>query len=284
MIGGFSIVIGIALLAVGFGMQSSIIHNRNNNYDFNESYEDVKSIEMKISYGNVIIEEGDSFQIEAYNMIEKSFSSTLKDGVWKIYDNSDLNSELADELVIFDIHIPFDSWFIWNEKKSPKIVITLPPDFTAENMKINMDAGSITADNLKTDEANIEIGTGYFNIKNLTLHNSSNISVGAGELVINNINAKDITMENGVGVIKADGIITGDSYVKNGVGSILLKINGKEENYKYDIDCNIGSVRIDGKEYTNMMTNEEAKNRFQLDCDAGYIELDYLSDRQISAE
>jgi hypothetical protein len=33
-----------------------------------------------------------------------------------------------------------------------------------------------------------------------------------------------------------------------------------------------------------MMTNEEAKNSFQLDCDAGYIELEYLPDRQFSAE
>ncbi len=283
IIGGLSIVAGIAFLTIGIGKYYYIYNSIDNNETFEDKYENVKSLEIDVAYGNVTIKEGDSFHIEAYNIEKASFSSTLENGVWKVEDDTGLNKELSGDFEFFDVDIPVN-WVIWDEDKTSNIVITIPSGFTAENININIESGRITADYLDTEEADINVDVGYFQINNLIIHNKSYLTVGAGEMIIDTLNAKDITIENGVGFIQASGSILGNSYVKSGLGAIKLSINGDKADYNYDIDCSLGSVKIDGYRYTDTTIHNDAKHNFFLECDVGSITLDYTSDSKTVSE
>jgi len=303
-IAGFSILIGIILAGIGFSMDNSILShmninydfsernrdaksadvdhvtvlNENGNYDFSESYKDVESIDLDISYGTVTIKEGDSFHIEATNMPEDRLNSTIEDGVWLVSDNYINNEDKNDnELTIFGFDIPLGTWTTGTSVDSTNIVLTIPKDFVAENLKIKIDAGTMKADNLTAEEADIHVSAGYCRMNNLTVENESFFSVNAGELNIDNINANNVNMECGVGNLVATGIISGDSYVKNDIGNIDLNMNGREENYNYSVDCGIGTVIINENRYSGVNSkttkNDDAENSFTLDCGIGKITL-----------
>lgn len=274
MIGGFAVITGIVLIVLAISTQNTYFDANTFNYDFNESYQEVKSIELDVTYGNVTIEEGDSFHIEAHNMVEKSFSSTLTDGIWKIADDSELSNTLTGEIGLFDINIPVNTWFLWDNDKLPNIVVTIPPGFNADHISIKLEAGSIEAESLLAQEAEVEVGAGVFRIDNLTVSGKSFFSVGAGELIIDNIDVRNTTMDNGVGIIQASGKITGNSRIESDLGGINLKLAGNKDDYKYDIDCNLGSVKIDGR-IRNSVMNQDADNSFILKCNAGNITVDF---------
>lgn len=283
IIGGLSIVAGIALLTIGLGKYYNYYKSIDNNETFEDKYENVKSLEIDVAYGNVTIKEGDSFYIEAYNIEKESFSSTLENGVWKVQDNTGFHKELSGDFEIFDVDIPI-TWILWDDDKTSNIVITIPSGFTAENIDINIESGYITADYLVAKDADINVDAGYFHINDLTIQNKSYLTVGAGEMIIDMLNAKDISIENSVGYLKASGNILGDSYVKSDFGGIKLCINGEKTDYNYDIDCNVGSVKIDGYRYTDTTIHSDAKNNFFLECDVGSITLDYTSDLKTASE
>lgn len=278
--GGLSVAAGIALLTIGCRKYHTSYNNYENDYKFEENYENVKSMEVDVAYGNVTMKEGDSFHIEAYNMMEGKFISTLDNGVWKIQSNTGLPVEISGKLEIFGIDIPYNPWTLLDNDRVPNIAITIPADFTSENININMDAGCIYADSISTREAEIDVNAGYLHVKNLVAGNKSHLSVGTGELIIDNIYAKDISLENDVGVIQATGSLLGDSYAKNGVGSIRLNLVKEIDDYNYDIDCGIGSVTIEGDRYTNTFIDNDAENNLSMECEAGNITVEHTLGRE----
>ena len=136
IIGGLSIVAGIALLTIGLGKYYSHYNSIDNSDAFEDNYENVKSLEIDVAYGNITIKEGDSFHIEAYNIEKDRFSSTLENGVWKVQDDTGSDQALSSDFEIFDMEIPING-VIWGEDKASNIVITIPYGFTAENISIN---------------------------------------------------------------------------------------------------------------------------------------------------
>lgn len=189
----FAIIAGTIFVIIGFNMKIPIAINQQYNYDFSKDYEDVKSIDLNIAYGSVIIREGDSFHIEATNMIEEKFSSTVEDSVWIIQDNNELNNEIS----LFDVNISMNTWKLRVVKDLPQIVIIIPEGFKAENLDITLGAGMMKADSLTAEVANIHVGAGECRIKELTVMKKSDYSVGA------------------------TGIITGDNYVSSGIEILI---------------------------------------------------------------
>lgn len=128
IIGGLSIVAGIAFLTVGLGKYYSYYNSIDNSGTFEKDYENVKSLEIDVAHGNITIKEGDSFHIEAYNIEKDGFSSTLENGVWIVKDDTGSNLEFSGDVEFFDVEIPI---MVWDEDKTSNIVITIPYGFTA---------------------------------------------------------------------------------------------------------------------------------------------------------
>ncbi len=325
-IAGVSILLGLLLGIIGFGMDNTIFNNWENfnitigdnnirsgfRSDWNDSrtgnddagnfagnsgntngadgkdkddlvsgnlvsgnFNDVKSLSMDISYGTVNIMEGESFNIEVENGQSEEFESTINEGVWEIKDNSDYfnNSDNYSDITVFGIRISTNS----HPFKPAALIVTVPEGFVFEDLVIELGAGAIRADRLTSQNAEIEVGAGSLRIKELVAEKESSYSIDTGELIIDDLTARNVQMDCGVGNLTASGSITGDSYVNCGIGNVDLDIAGKEEDYNYSVDCEIGTVIINNNSYSGINSktekNNNAENSFTLNCGIGKIGL-----------
>lgn len=269
-IGLMSLVFGIGLLiiAAASGASWSDIPT----YSKDESYDNVKALDVKISYGKVIIEEGDGFSIHADRLIDEGFESYVSNGTWVIKEEPEDYNEL------FGMRLPMRQILQWNHEFVPEITITVPKDFVADNISLEIGAGTVTADVIKSVDGNFTVGAGELTINQLLISGESNYKIGTGHMYLEQIEAKDVTVNCGVGYIEMDGIITGDNDVSCGIGGVHMNLSGNEEDYSYIISA-LGEVSINGESYHNLsdhrIVNKGSNNNFTIDCGIGDISVDF---------
>ena len=271
-----SIGIGIAILIFGALFSGGRYRNRYNTASYQDEVKDITSIELDVDFGRVRIVEGDTFHVEVKNTTEDGFHSEVRNGVWYLEDNFDerysfnlfgLNLPLS--FIGFGVQIE-DEWY-------PTITITLPEGFVAEEFDIEFGAGELVVDVVHADTVDISLGAGEMTIKNLTVDNRSSFSVGAGSMKINRLTANDVALDCGVGEISVRGEIIGNTYANCGVGEISLDLDGEENEFNYIVDCGIGSVKINNREWSfstdESIYNDNAIGTFELECGVGSISL-----------
>lgn len=271
--------IGIALLAIGFGIAVVILAAATGDfskdvptYSLNESYDGIRSIDMNISYAEVELIEGTTFSVDARNLYTE-MDSYVSDGTWYI-DQTD-----EGYFDVFGMHISIGSFPFerWDHDFQPKITITVPEDFVAEDMMIDIGAGSMDADSIRAIKGNFTVEAGRLSVDQIAVSEESVFNVGAGEMVLEDADLKDITLDAGVGSVVVDGTLTGDNDITCGVGRIKLTLEGEEDDYSYDISAGIGDVDINGSSYHSKekRIDNGSDNNLKLDCGIGNITVDF---------
>ena len=270
--------IGIALMAFGFGVAilgiAFVVGNSTEalaETSFNESYQDVKSIDLQVSYGQVIIQEGDTFSIDAAHIEENSLESYVTDGTWYIKEDPYTNGN------VFGINISFGNIGRWNRQYNPKIVVTVPEGFQAETYNIDVGAGDVQIDSINAKEGDISVDAGKLTVDHVKIDNESKYSVGAGKMELGDVELKNVSLDCGVGEITVSGVMLGDNDISCDVGHIELSLKGDSKDYSYDVSSDIGDVSIDGKRYHNEIqtVDNETGNSLNLDCGIGKITVDF---------
>jgi len=269
---------GISFMAIGLGIGIVIIafatsgfHKAEATTSLHKNYEGVKSIDMDINYREVNVVEGEQFSISAENIVENEIDTSVKDGTWYIKENS------KDNVNFFGFHVSVNDLFNWDN--SHQITITIPKDFIAKNITVNIKAGSLHIDELKADKCDLNVQSGRLSVEKLAVSNQSKYHVGAGEITIDNIIAKDIDLSCDVGKIHVSGTITGDNSIQNNVGEVKLALDGKESDYSYEVSCNVGNVTVGDINYhkinNKIINDNNAKNNIKLDCRVGKIKVKF---------
>ncbi|BCJ94733.1 hypothetical protein acsn021_23020 [Anaerocolumna cellulosilytica] len=251
----------------------------NDSLDYPISYKKVDSLKLDVSSGTVTIKEGETFSVDVNEAGADYVKSEVSDGILKITDSGYFNADRNDEvhvISIFGVKVRTDKNNIsWPD--NTRIEITLPQEFKADKLTLSIGAGAIQADSLKAKTAIVNVGAGRIRIDELNVENASSYSVGAGELIIEDFTGRDIDVECGIGAISLSGIIKGVNEVNCGIGSVEMDINGKEEDYNYDVSSGIGTVRINNNKYSGIASesikNTGAKDSFSLKCEIGKIDL-----------
>lgn len=240
-------------------------------YSCAESYQDIKAIDIKINVGEVFIKEGDEFHVEGDNLLKNGFESYIEDGTWIIKEQSDKNSDIE----IFGFNISPEN-FSFGYDNSPKLTVTVPKDFVSKEFNLDLGAGVIQAEAIRTVDGKFTVGAGALKIDDLIVTGKSEYSVGAGEMEMNQIEASNIELSCGIGNVNMTGTITGNSKVSCGIGNIEMNLEGNAEDYSYQVDCGIGSVKINEESYHGIVKqsiNSNANDGFSLDCGIGKISL-----------
>ena len=212
------------------------------------------------------------FSIDAKHIYEDTFKSYVENGIWYIKDNYNNRNNINLFGISFPIHFGSGNVF------SPSIVITVPKGFEAENLEIELGAGEMTFEKLATKSFDLSVGAGAVNGRTLTIANHAQISVGAGSINIKDFLADTVDMDCGVGSMRIDGSISGDADIECNVGEIKLDLTGDEDDYNYIVDCGIGEIRINNARYSfnnkEKIYNKNAKATFDLNCGVGSIKID----------
>ncbi len=270
--------LGIALMAIGFGIVLVIIafatsgfHKVEPTSSLHQSLDGVKSIDMDIDYRAVKVVTGDKFEITADNVAKSEIESYIKDDTWYIKENK------KEQVNIFGWKFPVNRIFDWDNSNT--IEITIPKGFVADNIQVSIKAGELDAEELIAGTSDIDVQSGRLYVKNLIVKDSSRYHVGAGEIRIDQIKAKNIDMSCEVGNVNVSGDITGDNVIKNKVGNVDFKLDGKESDYSYDVSCEVGNVTVGDSNYHNInnkiINQKDAKNNIKLGCGVGKINVKF---------
>jgi hypothetical protein len=280
-IGFVAIGLGICLLIIAFisgaRWENTWEESSGNHAAFitmKENYEGVEKLDMDVDYGEVEFVKGNEFSISAENILEGELKSYVENGTWYLREDESKTSNY------FGINFPMRKlFFSWGDHFAPKITVTLPDEFVADKLSLKIGAGTLKAEELKATEGEFKVGAGQMNIEKLSVSESSKYTVGTGEMVLQEVNVNNITVDSGVGHVQIEGTVNGDNNIKCGIGGVDLTLNGTIEEYEYDITCGIGHVDIDGRSYRNIseevINNDSADNKLNLNCGIGQISVDF---------
>ena len=127
-------------------------------------------------------------------------------------------------------------------------------------------------------EADITNDAGMIYIRKISADDLS-IDVGAGEAEIEEFRANVLELDCGAGSITASGTVLAEADVECGVGEVNLTLQGKAEEYSYDLDCSVGSIILDGDEIDGIGTRQshhvDGGKYLNVDCGVGQVNLSF---------
>lgn len=185
--------------------------------------EKISSIDIDVTAVSVIFKESDIFRVETNNK----------------YIKYDINK---DNLLIQETKHSFIS-----RKKIGELIIYLPKDVVFDTTILDLGAGRVNIETLKTRKLDIDFGAGEVKIGNLFVTDQANISTGAGKVRINYSEINDLDLDLGVGEFSLTSRLSGKSEVDAGVGEVNLNLYGTSEDYSVEVDGGLGEIKVDGK-------------------------------------
>ncbi len=127
-------------------------------------------------------------------------------------------------------------------------------------------------------EAEITNDAGMIYIRKISADDLS-IDVGAGEAEIEEFRANTLELNCGAGSITASGAVLSEADVECGVGEVNLTLQGKAEEYSYDLDCSVGSIILDGDEIGGIGTRQshhvDGGKYLNVDCGVGEVDVSF---------
>ena len=209
------------------------------------SYKDINSIKSNVYTGSIHLKKGtdtDVITVESIDINEKlGFRAFEKDGILYLTSNKKIKKS--------------------NNIGKGTITVTIPENMAFNEIELNMKAGKLKADQIRT--------------KNLE------VNAGAGEVNILEFQAEEAEFVCGAGSVTASGDAGKKLEADCGVGELLLNLKGVKEDYNYDLECGIGEIRCAdesysgfGKDYT--IDNHAAKN-MEIECGIGQITVKYMN-------
>ncbi len=223
------------------------------------SKEDVDSLAIDIDYGEIHLVKSESDNIEVKVDAPKSFRYKCANDDGTVILKSQHSAKKGYNAdIIITIAIPdgmeFDT--VDMDTDAEKFESSYP--LVADTINLHVDAGEVVAECIEAKE-------------------DMSIDIGAGRVEFVNLKADNLDVNCGLGEAEISGTISDKVEAKCGVGRISMQLEGKEEDYNYKISCGLGSVTVNGVNYSSLSTDKKINNHsdreIDLDCGIGEIEV-----------
>lgn len=228
------------------------------NYDYvgmNEAdflAEDVRSLEIKIGTAEVEIVENNSSDSFSVYTDGGEFNISVKRGTLTIKSNSKLNEN--------------------------KLYVEIPTGFEFDEVDISAGAASVDIQYISAKKVDMEIGAGAIEIGTI-LAREAEFEIGAGEITVSDGNVEKCSVDVDLGNFQYDGTITRECDVECGMGNAEIRLDGKEEDYNYEIECSAGNVNIGGTNYSGLAYGKHINNRaaatIEIECSMGNVTIEF---------
>ncbi len=164
-------------------------------------------------------------------------------------------------------------------RKNALVLEIYLPRRSLEKIEMELGASKLYVETLQADKMNLEIGAGDARIDTIET-GKLDLELGAGELEIQNMTAAEkAELQVGTGTLKADSCTAGDLELQCGVGMMELSMQGQESDYNYHMTCGIGSIALNGKDYSGLgrekTINNQAADQIVMECGIGEISLEF---------
>lgn len=133
----------------------------------------------------------------------------------------------------------------------------------------------------KFSKLEICVGAGSVDVQGDLMADKMEIEIGAGEFVnSDSITVTGLDVEVGTGSAELTGVTAQKISGECGIGSLSLSIEGKVEDYDYNLECGIGDITIGDDNYSGFAKEKEitypgSTGEIDLECGIGEIQLSF---------
>lgn len=135
-----------------------------------------------------------------------------------------------------------------------ELVLYVPEKVSFDEVELKFGAGEVVFDSLSTEKFKAEIG--------------------AGHILVNNGEVEKVELSVGAGAVEYYGNIQEKMEADCSMGSIYAELQGKEEEFDYDLECSMGNIAINGQDYaSDRKVDNHAQKKMKLSCAMGSVEV-----------
>lgn len=135
-----------------------------------------------------------------------------------------------------------------------ELVLYVPEKVTFDEVELKFGAGEVVFDSLSAEKFKAEIG--------------------AGHILVNNGEVEKVELSVGAGAVEYYGSIQEKMEADCSMGSIYAELQGKEEEFDYDLECSMGNIAINGQDYAfDRKVDNHAQKKMKLSCVMGSMEV-----------
>lgn len=168
----------------------------------------------------------------------------------------------------------------WNKLESCTITLYVPESFSFGTVNVSMGAGSLSFTDLRAaDYVSMEVGAGEIFADGIR-SNDLNLEIGAGEIELRDMEVRgDLFAEIGMGSFEGHGTLMEDVVIKCAMGSVELELSDSEKSYDYTLECAMGSIDLGDKSYAGLAKGKTIINGadriMRLECAMGNVTVSF---------
>lgn len=225
--------------------------------------EEIEGLKIKVGYGKVVIRQGEEFSAKLKNHHkDQTVKSKVKNKIWELEETEE----------DFNLNRLFHA----GKNGGCQLVVTIPENFQAETIEIEVDAGTVKADSLTTETADLEVSAGTIKIEKLVVTKEAELNLDMGKIDISDGAVSNLDLECDMGKAFYGGILTGKSKISCNMGSVEAELFDAAENYSFSIRSDMGSIDVDGEKYQGTSSSVKlgnGENEVKLSVDMGSIKV-----------
>lgn len=220
--------------------------------NFEETYQDVREIEIDGISSSIEIVSGSEFKVVAKNL-DNGISAKVKNGVLKIEEKG--------------------KWFY--QKTSDGIIyITVPNNQVLDELSIDSGAGKFVIKDISARDFDMDHGAGVLEISNVNFY-QADIDGGAGKIQIKDSTLNNLDLDAGAGKVEIEARISGNSQINCGVGEVDISLIGEEDDYEIKAEKGIGNITIASVEQKNSTTYGNGSAKIEIEGGIGNINVSF---------
>lgn len=146
------------------------------------------------------------------------------------------------------------------------VYLYLPKNMAFEEADLEMGAGEMSIEFLNTQDLSCEVGAGALYFSGLKAADAS-LEVGMGSLSIWDAEVGDMDFAIDMGSMDFSGKVGGDLNGECGMGSVTMEIDGRVSEHNYCVEASMGSIVIEGNDYSGLGVETNVDNGAASDFD-----------------
>jgi hypothetical protein len=235
--------------------------------NISESFDSFDGVEVDVEVCTVILREAEAYEVKVRNLYANTRERPeirVVDGVLTVRGEDD-DPEFGrrgflSRMALFFPYIGSDDW-----GEAPTVEISYPRGARFGEVRVESEAGSVDIKNLEAASLSVESDAGSLKIEKAAV-GELRVSLSAGECEIKNTSADSaaVAMEAGrfsargfdcgaldgdfnMGEVDVEGSLRGEVDIRSTMGSVLLKTDLPESEYRVDLDVSLGSATVGGR-------------------------------------
>lgn len=240
----------------------------------------IRNLEVSFDFGSLSILPSEEEEIEVEAEYRSDWKSYRRSISWEQQgDTLEIKDEVDNKIFRLFTHGVGDA----------RLTVRIPKDHVFEELSMDIGAADVGVSldtMLAASDIEIQMGTGELlggskDSKDVILKaDTLSVEIGAGNIELSGIETETLDADCGAGNLTLKNVIAREVDVDGGVGRVSLEMEGRQEDYDYEVECGIGQVEIGDATYSGLGHSRQIDNgadrSMDINCGIGQVVVSFL--------